>query len=215
MFKEIVNVKDGRASNLCLRTGGAAPRANESHFAFPSDCFDGSGRDAAFGVRDRVGGDDREAVCVQSVAEWRRLEAERAAGDNFGVARRVRGCPGRMSFRGVGGGRMLGVTPGPVLWPPWLAVVYNRRNVRALLFDSVGAHGTAADRLGQRSKPPSAGGEMAGCFSPIGRMSSLPTPITWSETKMPFGSDTLSEESSAQNVHSDKAAWRFGARRVS
>ena len=180
-----------------------------------SDRLEWSRRGNAFDVRYGVSDGEREGICDQLVAEWRRLEAEWVAGDMSGSARWVPGCPVRLSIGGVGGGSMLCLTPEPVLWPPWLGVVDSRRNVRGLLFDSVGAHGTAADRLGQRSKPPSAGGKMAGGFSPTGRMLSLPTLITWSEAKMLFGSDTLSEESSAQNVHSDKAAWRFGARRVS
>ena len=53
-----------------------------------------------------------------------------------------------MSAGGVGGGRMLGLTPEPVLWPTCQAVVDNRRNVRGLLSEYVGARGAAVDRLG-------------------------------------------------------------------
>ena len=100
-FAEIANVK-GCPGTLCLRLGGAAPGVGESHFVSPSDCFERSRRDGASDARDGVSTDEREDVSVQSVAKWRRLEAEWIAGDNSGVARRVPGCPVCLSLGGVG-----------------------------------------------------------------------------------------------------------------
>ena len=108
---------------------------------------------------------------------------------------------------------MLCLTPEPVLWPPWLAVVDSHRNVRGLLFEYVDAHGTAVDRLGQRAKPPSAGGTMNVYSSPTGKKLSPPTPISVPGAQRLLGSDVPPEESSGQDVHSDSVAWRLGARR--
>ena len=117
VFVVIVNVKDGRASKLRLRIRGAAPGAGESRFAFPSDCFAWSCRDNAFDVRGGVSDDERDEVCPQLVAARRRLEPEWAAGNKSGVARWVPGRTARLSIGGVGGGRMLALTPEPVLRP--------------------------------------------------------------------------------------------------
>ena len=93
---EIADVESVRASKLRHRMEGAAPGAAESHFVFPSDCFEGSRRDNALDVRVNVSGNEREDVRVQLAAEW-------VAGDKSGVARRVPGSPVRMSLGGVGG----------------------------------------------------------------------------------------------------------------
>ena len=54
---------------------------------FPSGRFAWSRRDGFFDVRDEVSEDDPEDVCVQLVAEWKRLGAEGVAGDQSKVAR--------------------------------------------------------------------------------------------------------------------------------
>ena len=162
---QIVNVKEGRASKLCLRMASTPPDGGESHFAFPSDCPAWSCRDGTFDVRDKVCDAEREEACAQLFAGWGRLEARWVAGDKSHVARWVPGCPIRMFLGGVGGGRRLGVSPEAVLRPTWRVVASNRRNVRGLSFEYVGAHGTSADRSAQRAKPPSAGGQMV-VFSP-------------------------------------------------
>ena len=116
----IAKVKDGRASKLRLRVGGAAPDSGDSHLEFPSGSFARSCRGNAFEVCGKVSDDECEEVRAQFVAKRIRLE------DGFrlsGVSRWVPGCPVRMSPGGVGGGRMLGVTPERVLWPTWQAVV--------------------------------------------------------------------------------------------
>ena len=95
---------------------GSASVAGESHFAFPWECFERMRFDNASDVRDEVDVEDREGVCAELVAEWKCLDAEWGAGDKSNVARVALGCPIRMSIGLVGGGRSLGMTPGPALW---------------------------------------------------------------------------------------------------
>ena len=109
---------------------------------------------------------------------------------------------------------MLGMTPEPVLWPTWQAAVNKPRDVRAYLFECVGDRGTPVDCLARRAKPPSAGGQMVAYSPSTGEKLSLPAPASLSEAKTLFGSETPSEVSPEQSVHSDKVDWRFGARRV-
>ena len=68
-------------------------------------------------MRDEVNANGRERVCAEPVSEWKCLEVGWDAGDASSVARRVPGCPVRMSFGGVGGGRILGMTPEPACGP--------------------------------------------------------------------------------------------------
>ena len=117
VLEVIVSVKDGRASKLWLRFGGAAPGAGEPHFVFPSNVFGGSRHGNSFDVRDKLSDDEREDVCASNfLAGWSGLEAERVAGDKSGVARCFPGCPVSLPRSGVGGGCMLGLTPETVLW---------------------------------------------------------------------------------------------------
>ena len=104
---------------------------------------------------------------------------------------------------------MLGLTPEPVLWSTWQAVVRNHRNVRGLSFEYVGTHGSSVDRLAQRAKPPLSGGKMVAYPSSTGKKLSSPTPASLSEAKRLFATDTPSEEPSEQSLHSDKVAWRW------
>ena len=107
---------------------------------------------------------------------------------------------------------MLGLPPEPVLGPTWRAFVDSHRNVRGILFEHADANVTAVDRLGQRAEPPSADAKTNEYSSHSGKKLSLPAPISAAEAKMLFGSDAPSEELSGQDVHSDKACLRFGAR---
>ena len=129
----IVNVEDPRASKLRISMGGTAPGVGESHFAFPSDSFTWSCRGSFFDVRDELSVDAGQDVCAQLVVELRRLEA----GDKSKVARWVSGRPVRISVGGVGGARMLGMTPEPVLFSAFQAVVGNHRNVKGLSVEYV------------------------------------------------------------------------------
>ena len=109
---------------------------------------------------------------------------------------------------------MLGMTPKPGLRPTRQAAVNNRRNVRGLLFEYVDAHGTEVDRLGRRAEAPSPGGDIRVYSSPSGKRIALPSPMSFPQAKMQFGSAVLSEEPSEQSVHPDKVAWRADARLV-
>ena len=182
---QIANVKGRRASKFRLRSRGTAPGAWESQFAFPPYCSAWSRRDNVFDVRDEVSEGDREEVRAQLVAEWKRPEAERAADGTSNVAQWVSGCPARISAGGVGGGRMLGMAPEPVLWPTWQPAVGNHRSDKGSLIEYVDANGASAQRSAQRAKPPSAGGTIVAYSSPTGKKLSLPAPASLSEALPP------------------------------
>ena len=207
---EIAKIKGGNASKLRLCIAGAG----ESHFASPSDCFWRSRRGSAFHVRDKVSDAERQGVCAQLVVWWKRLGVEWTAGDKSNVACWDPGCPVRMSPGGVGGGRILGITPEAAPWSTWEVLVDRRRNVRGLLFENVDAHGTEVDRLGRRAEAPSPGGDIRVYSSPSGKRIALPSPMSFPQSKMQFGSAVLSEEPSEQSVHPDKVDWRADARLV-
>ena len=117
----------------------------------------------AFNVRDEVNIDERVRACAELMEEWKRLEAEWAAGDKFNVSRWFPGSPGRVSPGGVGGRRFLGMTPEPVLWFSWEGMVANHRNGRGLVSGYVDAHGGAVGCVGRRAKPLSPGGDTGTC----------------------------------------------------
>ena len=73
--------------------------------------------------------ENRVAMCENLASEWKSLDVEYARGVRTGHARWVPGCPVRMSCGGVGGNRMLMLTPGPVSWELRRAVPANHRNV--------------------------------------------------------------------------------------
>ena len=141
-----VSVNEEEASKLRPRMVGTAPGVGESHFVFPSDCFEWSRRDNAFDARDEVGVDDRERVCAELASEWKRSEVDWGAREKPNVARCVPGCPVRASI--------LGMTPEPALRSTCEGMVAARQDVRGLSFEFVDAHGRALDRLGRHAKPP-------------------------------------------------------------
>ena len=134
----------------------------------PSDCFEWSRRDSAFDVRDEVNEAEREEACAEPVSGRMRLGAEWAAGDESNVARWAPGCPVRMSIGGVGGGRILGLTPEPAQWSIWEVMVDGHRNVRGLWSEYMDEYSRAVGRLGQCTKPPFAGRQHA-CFLVVER----------------------------------------------
>ena len=109
--------KDGRSSSQRPCLGGTAPGSGVSHFVFPSGCSEGPCRNHASDVRDKVSDDEREDVCTLLEAERSRLEAEWVAGNVSGFPRWVPGRPARLSLGGVGGGRMLALSPEPAPRP--------------------------------------------------------------------------------------------------
>ena len=93
----------------------------ECHFAFPSDCFSCATSDGVFVTGDEVSEPDRESVSMTLVREWKCFERMLMRGDSDGYARRFPGCPVRVSLGGVGGNRLLLLTPEPAsreLWWP-------------------------------------------------------------------------------------------------
>ena len=150
----IVNAQESRASKLWFRFGGSAPGVSVSHFALPPGSFPRSCCVNAIDVRDEVGEADREGVRAQLVAEWMRFEAGWVEGVKSIVAWRSSGRPVRISLGGVGGGRMLGMTPVPGPWPTRQAAVGNNRDARVPPFKFADARGAKVDRLAQRTKPP-------------------------------------------------------------
>ena len=104
-----------------------------------------------------------------------------------------------MSLGGVGGGRKVGTTPEPILWPTWQAAVNNSPSGRGFSFEYMGAHSTSADRLARRARPLSAGGKMIAYSSPNGKESSLPAPVSMWEAKILSGSGAPSEASGLRN----------------
>ena len=171
---------------LRFRMVGADPGPDGSHFASPSDCSEWSCRDSAFDVRDKVNDAEREEVCAELAAEWKRLEAERAAGGKSSVARRAPGCPIRTSIGGAGGGRILGLPPEPVLCSTREITVDRRWDVGGLSSEFVDKNGGAAGGLGQRAKPPPPGGKMHVYSSSGGKKIALPSLMSLSEAKLSF-----------------------------
>ena len=69
-------------------------------------------------------------------------------------------CVARMDIGGVGGRRILGVTPEPAQWAALSVMVRDHRSVRRLLIEFADVNGGASDRLAQPSKPLPVGGEI-------------------------------------------------------
>ena len=102
----------------------------ECHFAFPSDCFPRSSTDGMFVIGDEVSEMDREAARSTLVRERKNLEGAFARGELSGFAWWISGRPVRVSLGGVGGNRLLVLTPEPASWELWTAAASNHRNVR-------------------------------------------------------------------------------------
>ena len=100
---------------LRLHLGGPSPSLGEKHYASASDCSPWISVDGSFIAHGKVADEGREEACQLLMDEWRELEASYTRGAKSGVARWVPGCPVRVSIGGVGGHRMLVLTPEPVL----------------------------------------------------------------------------------------------------
>ena len=109
----IVRTRDD-AGMLQVRLGGAAPDVGENHSASPPDYPPRPARQGHFAIDKEVRPEDRVATCEDLVNEWGSLDVDYARGVRTGHARWLPGCPFRMSCGGVGGNRMLALTPGPV-----------------------------------------------------------------------------------------------------
>ena len=76
-------------------------------------------------VEGQVADDRNEEARQISVDDWNELEALYARWARSGAARRVAGFPVRVSIGGVGGHRMLVLTPEPALWEIWCSIIGN------------------------------------------------------------------------------------------
>ena len=96
------------------------------------------------------------------------------------MARRAPDCVVHMYIGGVGGRRILGVTPEPAPWSARSDRVHDRRSVRGSPFEFADVDGGAGGRLAQLSKPLSVGCEMdafssgQGARAPMSSLMSLP-----------------------------------------
>ena len=74
------------------------------------------------------------------------------------MARWASGCVVDIAFGGVGGRRILSITPEPAQWSAFSDMVRDHRDVRDLPIESHDATGGAGDTVAQRSKSLSVGG---------------------------------------------------------
>ena len=102
------------AGMLQVRLGGVPPDVGENHFASPPDYPPRPALQGHFAIDKEVRPEDRVATCEDLVNEWGSLDVDYARGVRTGHARWLPGCPVRMSCGGVGGNRVLALTPGPV-----------------------------------------------------------------------------------------------------
>ena len=112
-------------------------------------------------IDDKVPPESRGATGEKLVSKWKVLDQAYARGDRTGHARWVPGCPVRLSCRGVGGNRMLLLTPEPVSWELWLAVTANQRNVNLASLEEADKFNDPLESLSQRAKRESAGGSIS------------------------------------------------------
>ena len=129
LFRIVANESRDDAGMLRVRLAGVAPDMGGYHSAFPSDCLPWSTSQGNFVINAEVSYEDRAATCERLVTEWKCLGQEAARGDRSGRARWVPGCPVRVARGGVGGNRLLLLTPGPVTWELRPAATANLRNV--------------------------------------------------------------------------------------
>ena len=133
-------------------------------------------------VGDEVSEEDREATCSTLAREWKGLENAFVRGELFGYARRIPGCPARVSSGGVAGNRLLLLTPEPVSWELRNAATSNPRNVRLASMAAVDMLKSQMESLAQRAKQPSPGGHMEGYSSKSTSQRELPP--MWSPRTM-------------------------------
>ena len=158
-----IAVNDTRedAGMLQVRFAGTAPNLGEYLFALPSDCMPCSSRNGFFAIGASVPPDGVAESCASLVKEWRSLVRAHARGVRGGHARWLPGCHGRVSCGGVGGSRLLLLTPAPVSWDLWLGVSPNLRSANFASLAEVDKSDDPAESPSQRAKQTSPGGTMA------------------------------------------------------
>ena len=112
------------------------------------------------------------------MSDWRNLESAYARGESAERARWIPGCPVRASLGGVGGNRLLVLTPEPAPWELRPAATSNHRNVRLASMAAVDRLKSPTESLAHRAKQPSAGGNML-VYSPR-NSSARELPLMWS-----------------------------------
>ena len=178
LFGSARNKPCPRDMMLQLRLAGTKPGVGERHFAFPSDCCPWSTSDGMFVTGNEVSETDREAVCSTLAGEWKNFEGAFVRGETSGYARRIPGRPVRVSLGGVGGNRLLVLTPEPASWELRAKVTSNHRNVRLASFVAVDELKSPKGSLAQRATQPPASGNMAVCSSKNSAQFELP--LMWS-----------------------------------
>ena len=158
LFGIAVNQTRDNAGMPQVRFAGAAPNAGESHYAFPSDCLPWPTRNGNFVIDAEVSPEDRDETRGKLAADWKGLDSAYASGDRVGHAGWVPGCPVRAACGGVGGNRLLLLTPEPVAWEFWSAVTANLRNVNLASFERVDGLGDPLESLSHCAKQKSVGG---------------------------------------------------------
>ena len=161
LFGIAVNQTRDNAGALRVRFAGAAPNVGEFHYALPSDRLLVATRNGNFVIHIEVSPEDRAETCEKLVAEFTGLDLAYASGRRAGHARWVPGCPGRAACGGVGGNRLLLLTPEPVTWELWSAVMADLRNVNLASLEKVDGLDDPLESLPQRAKRKSVGGQMA------------------------------------------------------
>ena len=114
--------------------------------------------------------------------ERRNLEDAFMRGEWPGYAWWIPGCPVRVSFGGVGGNRLLVLTPEPASLEFRTAVTSNRRDVRLASFVAADELKSQTESLAQRAAQPSTGGNMSVYSSKNSSLRELPP--TWSPRMM-------------------------------
>ena len=161
VFGIAANQTSDDAGMLQVRLGGAAPNVGGRHIAFPSDCLPRPTRQGFLVIDKEAPPESRVATCEKLASEWKSLDQAFVRGVRTGHPRWVPGCPVRLSCGGVGGNRMLMLTPEPVSREPWLAVTVRHRNVNLASLAEVDKLNDPSESLSQRAKQKSAGGPTA------------------------------------------------------
>ena len=140
---------------------GTAPNVGEYHYAFPSDCFPRSARSGSLVIGAPAPPGDIAESREALVNEWKALGRTYARGGREGHARWLPGCPVRVSRGGVGGNRLLLLTPDPASWDLWVDGSCNLRNVNFARLAEVDKLDDPAESLSHRAKQRSPSGAVA------------------------------------------------------
>ena len=91
---------------------------------------------------------------------------------------------------GIGGNRLLGLTPSPGSWNFWSEVSEGLASVSGIPFHPIDFPLSGVQRVAQRAKPSSAGGDMTLLSSRDGACSSVPSPLPCDTVKILYDDAT-------------------------